>query len=514
MRIGLALLVATVGLTGCMQVSEDFEAQTVGNGNFTVQPREFYKVIFQLNRDAAVQYIVTSSFVKPVTADAPAGILLPVAINAWLAPDHSCDDAGESDRVRYYAGSMARNGSFWTSVEANLPKGMHCLIIDNTGSIRDGANGRNPAPVNYTIIAKPQTGNDAPVLAENLVAPENEILVDWSINYATAENEVFTALAHLPATFQCCEARQERPGQRPLPPIGGADDFEFHFSHVNLTNVGMPFYGQLEATFGSYAEAFRRTVNLRDGESQTIYIDPSFSDTIKGLHAATPATFSITLTDSATGQVVYSDSQSYQILPLSYFAWYLDGDAVHFLSPVLVTPNSGFIDEVLVDAAARTPWGSIVGYQEIGGYSHDEVTQIQMAAVWDTLQERGFTYVNAPEAYSSSAAQKVKPPAEVYADQSGNCIESVLLLASILEATGMTVNIVFTLGHAYLGVDTWFDEPVLNALETTMLPTASFEDAYAVAANRYETDQHNQFFQLIDVKVARQYGINPNPWIT
>jgi hypothetical protein len=282
---------------------------------------------------------------------------------------------------------------------------------------------------------------------------------------------------------------------------------------VNLTNVGVPFHGRLVASFDGYAEKFQQTLSMEDGEAQTVAIDPSFTDSIKSLRAATPATFRLDIYDDLD-RTVYSDTKALKLLPLSYFAWYVNGELTHFLSPVFVTPNSDFVADVLKDAAGRTPWGGIVGYQYVSGYSHDEVTQYQMAAVWDALQERGFTYVNAPEAYSTSTVQNIKSAADTYADGSGNCIESVILLASVLEATGMTVNLVFTLGHAFLGVDTWYDDPTVNPIETTMLPSDTFDDAFQAGINRYERDRNSPFFHVIDVNVARDNGILPNPWIT
>lgn len=256
-------------------------------------------------------------------------------------------------------------------------------------------------------------------------------------------------------------------------------------------------------------------MNIDADDTTMVYLDPSFIDSkIDALKAATPATFMLIITDGTSGDTVWSESRQIQLLPLSYFAFMLDGVDMRPYSAAMVTPDSTYVRSVLTKAAEKTPWGAIGGYQEVPGYSHDEVTMYQMAAVWDTLQEHGFTYVNAPEAYTTSGAQYVKPPAVTYTDRSGNCVESVLLLASVLEATGMTVNFVYKPSHVYLGVDVWYDEPTVIALETTMLPYASFDLANGYASYSYEQDVDSPGFQLIDVRQARAYGIMPNPWMT
>lgn len=54
-------------------------------------------------------------------------------------------------------------------------------------------------------------------------------------------------------------------------------------------------------------------------------------------------------------------------------------------SPVLATPHADPIQKILSAAARATPWNAILGYQEMGGYSHYEIVEHQMCAVYNVL---------------------------------------------------------------------------------------------------------------------------------
>ena len=95
--------------------------------------------------------------------------------------------------------------------------------------------------------------------------------------------------------------------------------------------------------------------------------------------------------------------------------------------------------------------GILPGYQYSYGYGQGEeayVTMIQVAAIQSAISAMGVRYNMG--AYSLNATQRVLMPDAVLASQSGICIETAILMASVLQSADMHPMIVFTPGHVNL----------------------------------------------------------------
>ena len=68
-------------------------------------------------------------------------------------------------------------------------------------------------------------------------------------------------------------------------------------------------------------------------------------------------------------------------------------------------------------------------------------------------------------------------PDAVLENGSGICIETAVLMASVLESASMHAMIVFTPGHAQTAVETWSGSGQYFLIETTMLPFTATQDA-------------------------------------
>ena len=107
-------------------------------------------------------------------------------------------------------------------------------------------------------------------------------------------------------------------------------------------------------------------------------------------------------------------------------------------------------------------------------------------------------YVNTSLAFApgdTTAVQRVRLPREVLSSGAANCIDGVVLLASLLEACSLSPAIVTVPGHAFLGWETWKGSNEWKYLETTMLGTQEFDvavergDAEAAALEQAAADR-------------------------
>jgi len=141
-----------------------------------------------------------------------------------------------------------------------------------------------------------------------------------------------------------------------------------------------------------------------------------------------------------------------------------------------VTPNAPEVMSFLTDAKKHAPGGSFVGYQPPKAGVTDQVK-----AIYDALKSRGTSYVNSLTAFANPEAltsQRVRLPSESLKDTNANCIDGVVLFASLLEAISLNPALMLVSGHAFLGWRSWPDGD-WKYLETTLIGSGSFDEACA-----------------------------------
>src|SRR5690606_30765248 len=118
-------------------------------------------------------------------------------------------------------------------------------------------------------------------------------------------------------------------------------------------------------------------------------------------------------------------------------------------------------------------------------------------------------------------SQRVRLLDEVWHDRRANCIDSSVLIASVLERIGQRALIVLVPGHAFVGYRTGPGSRAAEYIETTLLgqagATATDNCAAARVAGRRSwrkaaarlDGRHGPDYALIDIGAARAYGIIP-----
>jgi hypothetical protein len=171
----------------------------------------------------------------------------------------------------------------------------------------------------------------------------------------------------------------------------------------------------------------------------------------------------------------------------------------HELIAAFVTPNDPEIIAFIKKLDCE-----VVGYQ----LGEKEVLE-QVKRIYEKLTEVDFKYVSISK--DLIGLQSVQMPYETLSPAGGNCIDGVLLFASICEKSNIHPAIVFVPGHALFAFKTSPYGDDYYVLETTDISKKSFEDAVRDGFNRYREEMENNSEDVfaIDVENARKDGIMP-----
>ncbi|WP_083676368.1 DUF3320 domain-containing protein [Paenibacillus sp. FSL H8-0548] len=196
-----------------------------------------------------------------------------------------------------------------------------------------------------------------------------------------------------------------------------------------------------------------------------------------------------------------------------------------------VTPNHSQVLQVVREAASTL--GKWNGSPTFSAYQSKDPNRarLQAAAIYSVIQSKAIAYCVAPPSFEQ-IGQRVRLLDTIFAYRLGNCLDLTLLYAACLEAVGLHPLLIFTEGHAFVGVwliEETFSESVQDdislltkriapgineicLIEATYLnegQTARFDEASA-RANQHLHDP-DKFDCIVDVKRARAGGIRPLP---
>lgn len=194
-----------------------------------------------------------------------------------------------------------------------------------------------------------------------------------------------------------------------------------------------------------------------------------------------------------------------------------------------VSPNQPYIARILKEAArileAAGHSGAMDGYQ-----SGDPLRVWMLAgAIWSAATGLGLTYAVPPASFER-IGQKIRDPERIASEGLATCLDSTLLLAAAYEAAGLNTVVLFSHGHAWIGV--WLvkkdfgrlvEPDVVTvrkalvarefiSLETTLLtkrPSIGFEEAVQTGRDRLSEAREVEFIQAVDINRARAARIRP-----
>ena len=109
-----------------------------------------------------------------------------------------------------------------------------------------------------------------------------------------------------------------------------------------------------------------------------------------------------------------------------------------------------------------------------------EQIQDEVGAIYQAVKNRNIAYINSILVFlpdEGLSGQRVRLPRESLSSGSANCIDGVLLLASLLEAASLNPALVFLPGHAVVAWEKARDSATWNDIETTLLGAAEVNTA-------------------------------------
>ena len=199
------------------------------------------------------------------------------------------------------------------------------------------------------------------------------------------------------------------------------------------------------------------------------------------------------------------------------------------LLAAFVCPNEPAVAKLLKDASrllsANGYDGSLDGYQ-----SGDPSRAYLLAgAIWSASTTLDLSYAEPPASFENTG-QKVRGPARIVDEGLATCLDTTLLMAAAFEAAGLNPVVLFSEGHAWVGV--WihkkdFDyvtEPDVVAIrkavqahelipvETTLLtkrPAVGFEEAEDEGRRRLAEHREAEFVMAVDIRRSRAARILP-----
>ncbi len=248
------------------------------------------------------------------------------------------------------------------------------------------------------------------------------------------------------------------------------------------------------------------------GTARVSDLTPAFNfDAVRGVTTSQLANLRVRVLRNGALMAVHDTPVTLE--PRNRVRWFVpDGEGglvdLRPSSLTLVTPDAPEVRDLIAEAPSYSEYGAMFGYQR----GTPEAVHDQIRAVWDAVQARGVRYTSVGGSFFDGA-QYVRSPQESLHEASANCVDGAFLFAAIFEALGMEASVIFLSGHALMAVR---DAPGSNTsyfLETTLVATASMEEAADAGWRRYSDarDAGDPKLLRLDLRDVRELGLIPVP---
>ena len=213
-------------------------------------------------------------------------------------------------------------------------------------------------------------------------------------------------------------------------------------------------------------------------------------------------------------EVLTVDTWGGEKQPLELLACFSQPNAAS-LAPILKRASEWLLQKNL---------GSLNGYLD---KSPEQVLN-QVNAIWQALNEQNLHYIVNPASYIQHG-QRIRFAKQILAEKMACCLDSSMLMSSLLEQIGLDPIIMIVQGHSFIGV--WLHEtPVADVLiddlqalrkymelgaitfiETTLLTSqANLKQAIDAAQDYLRVPEKiDQFYVAVDIRQSRLRGVRP-----
>lgn len=254
-----------------------------------------------------------------------------------------------------------------------------------------------------------------------------------------------------------------------------------------------------------------QTVEVGAGETRKFLFAPSFLPRLYSNTEIAAATALVTAVNMG-GKTIFENTIPVRLRSVDDMYW---GDGFKFGRYIAswVTPHDPDVEELLARAKEFVPGRRLPGYETWKTPAEQEQsTSEQAKAIYRALQEKGLSYVKSSITFGArtDVSERIRMPHESLRSVSANCIDGVVMYASMFENLAMDPVIVLIPGHALVGVRTMERSNKYLYIDTVLTGRDSYENAVKAANDalaRYAPSQITR----ISVSEARQAGVFPMP---
>ena len=332
----------------------------------------------------------------------------------------------------------------------------------------------------------PQPVRPAPSAAAPVLPPKYTVS-------AGLDGEIFPAFANY--------ASLQKPTDRKLATVS-----------VTVNNsTAWPLRNRIAVHIPGWSDQEIQYVDVPAGESRMLAFAPTFLPRFYRNHEIAAATAVVNVTDPA-GHPVYSTTVPLRLRAVDDIYWGTNFQYARFIAS-WITPHDPQVEEVLRVAKESLPGRRLPGYESWkGSAAQVHETYVEAQAIYNALRKMGVSYVKSSVTLGGhqGISERVRMPRESLRRLSANCIDGVVMYASLFENLGMDAEVVLVPGHAYVAVREAQNSDSYLYIETTMTGRASFADA-VLSANRGMQQWKAADVIHIPVSQARANGIYPLP---
>ena len=310
---------------------------------------------------------------------------------------------------------------------------------------------------------------------------------------AGIEGEIFPALANY-ASFQ-------RAGDR--------DFGTFTLTISNYNDAALN--ARVSVQVPGWSDAELQNVAIGSGEVRKLLFAPVFWPRLYTNHEIAAATAVVKVTDSLN-QSLYEQTVPLRLRSVDDMYWGPKFGYAAFIAS-WVTPHDPQVEAVLEKAKEFMPGRRLPGYEEWKSPDQQAIaTREQARAIYLALQQTGVSYVKSSLTFgrNTGVSERVRLPGESLQRQSANCIDGVVMYASLFENLGMDPEVVLVPGHAYVGVRESENSNSYLYIETAITGRAPFDAAVKDAAKGIAKIPQKDVI-YIPISDARSAGIYPMP---
>ena len=291
-----------------------------------------------------------------------------------------------------------------------------------------------------------------------------------------------------------------------------ADDRDFGTFTITVTNsTDSVLNAHVSLQVIGWSDVELQNVSIGSGEVRKLLFAPVFLPRLYVNHEITAATAVIKVTDSIN-RTLHEETVPVRLRSVDDMYW---GQSFKFAAFIAswVTPHDPEVETILTKAKEFMPGRRLPGYEEWKSLDEQRLmTREEAGAIYRALRETGVSYVKSSRTLgaNTSVSERVRLPGEALHQLSANCIDGVVIYASLFENLGMDPVVVLVPGHAYVGVRDSENSDSYLYIETAITARAPFDTAVKSAARGIRKVAPREVIR-IPILDARTAGIYPMP---